>query len=165
MAKELAPVVVAATIWGPNWQGHKVLFLSLFDNVAAVAAICLGTAKDPSIRHLLRCLFFFAAAWQFDYTAAHIPGVANTAADALSCDRANMLHTIFPAATHLPSSIPISLQELILNTDACWTSQPWRQSFNHFMGTVSPTIRPENMTQYLVGSSGSVTVKACPPSH
>ncbi len=61
-AKELTPVVVAAAIWGPNWWGQKVLFLS--DNMAAVAAICSGAAKDPSIRHLLRCLFFFAAAWQ-----------------------------------------------------------------------------------------------------
>ena len=44
------------------------------------------SAKDPLLSHLLRCLFFFSAFYKFHFSAEHIPGISNTAADTLSRD-------------------------------------------------------------------------------
>ena len=144
-AKEMVPIVVAAAIWGHHWSGKKVLFRS--DNSATVAAVQSGSARDPSLRHLLRCLFFIAATRQFDYSATHIPGVRNTAADALSRDRAHLLATLVPSANSIPSFIPLSLQDLLLRTDVSWTSTLWRESFIHSLDSVSPKTLQGHMTQ------------------
>ena len=98
--KEMVPVAVAAAILGRNWQGQKVLFES--DNTATVATIRLGSARDPSLRHLLRCLFLIAASWQFEYDASHTPGINNSTADALSRSREHLLPTLVPTANSFP---------------------------------------------------------------
>ena len=134
-AKELVPVVVAAALWGHQWHGQVVLFKSV--NTATVAAINSGSARDPSIRHLLRCLFFFAASWHFHYNASHIPGIENSIADALSRNNAHLLFSLAPSANILPSPVPLSLQDLIFHTDASWTSTRWRNTFRHFMDSAS----------------------------
>ena len=148
-AKEMVPVVVAAAIWRRNWQGQKVLFES--DNTATVAAIRSGSVRDPSLRHLLRCLFI-AASWQFEYDASHIPGINNSMADALSRGREHLLPTLVPTANSFPSPVPLSLQELLFRTDSSWMSTPWRCSFKNFMDTASlgtqyePTTLPAGAT-------------------
>ena len=43
--KELLPIVLAATVWGHNWAGHHILFLS--DNMAVVAALNSRAAPCP----------------------------------------------------------------------------------------------------------------------
>ncbi len=80
--KELAPVVLAAAIWGANWKGKSVL--AQCDNTAAVACINSGTSRNPYAMQLRRCLSYLAATEQFAIRATHIPGVNNEAADALS---------------------------------------------------------------------------------
>ena len=132
-------------IMGTLLEGPKGTFLS--DNTATVAAIQSGSAKDPSLRHLLRCFFFIAASWQFDYAASHIPGVENTAADALSQDRAHLLPNLVLSANNLPSFIPLSLQELLFSTETTWTSPHWRGLFTTYMDTVSLGIRHEHTTR------------------
>ena len=143
-AKEMVPVVVAAALWGRHWRGQTILFKS--DNTATVTAICSGSARDPSIRHLLRCLFFFAASWQFHYTAAHIPGIVNSAADAISRNKAHLLAELVPSANPSPSIVPFSLQDIIFHTDASWTSTRWRNSFKHFMDMALPEIHHAHIT-------------------
>ena len=81
-AKEMVPVVVAIAVWGHDWQSCSVLVRS--DNMAVVSALSSGSAKDPLLMHLLRCLHFFLAHFDISLTASHIAGVYNTAADALS---------------------------------------------------------------------------------
>ena len=44
-------------------------------------------ACDPTFMHLLHCLFFMEAWFQFELVAVHIPGTLNTRADDLSHDR------------------------------------------------------------------------------
>ena len=141
----MLPVTVATAIWGHSWSGKGILFRS--DNTATVAAIQSGLARDPSLRHMLRCLFFFAASWHFEYTSTestHIPGSENAVADALSRDRAHILPQLAPSANLLPSSVPLSLQVLLFDTATAWTSPTWLESFRLYMDAVSPTTQKEH---------------------
>ena len=52
--KELVPIVVAATVWGPAWTNTCVRFRS--DNMAVVEILRSRTSRDPLAMHLLRCL-------------------------------------------------------------------------------------------------------------
>ena len=65
MVKELIPIVIAAAVWGRLWGDHTVQCKC--DNQAVVAVICSRTAKLPMIMHLLRCLFFFEAHFNFTF--------------------------------------------------------------------------------------------------
>ena len=92
--KQLVPLVLAAVLWGPTWAGCQVLFH--VDNMAVVSVVQRLHARDPLLSHFLRCLFLYAAMFQFKFSATHIPGVNNTAADALSRGNFSLFHSIFP---------------------------------------------------------------------
>jgi len=83
--KELVPITIAAAVWGPKWLGQNIEVKC--DNAAVVAIINLGSCKDPEVMHLMRCLMFFMAKFQFSMYATHIAGSENSLADALSRDR------------------------------------------------------------------------------
>ncbi len=59
----------------------------LCDNTAVVNTLNSITSKDKEVMHLLRCLAFITAKFQFIIMASHLPGQLNTAADALSRNR------------------------------------------------------------------------------
>ena len=80
--KEMVPVVVAAAIWGRTWQRTRINFHS--DNTAVVAVLHKRSSRHPPLMHLLRCLYFYAAYYKFEFVAHHVPGASNTAADAIS---------------------------------------------------------------------------------
>ena len=56
MVKELVPLVIAVAVWGRQWVGHTVQ--RKCDNASVVAVIASRTSQNPSIMHLLWCLFF-----------------------------------------------------------------------------------------------------------
>ena len=60
---ELIPVVIAAVVWGNQWKGLDVECHS--DNQAVVAVMQTRTSRDPNIMHLLRCLSFVEARFEF----------------------------------------------------------------------------------------------------
>ncbi|XP_019858872.1 PREDICTED: uncharacterized protein LOC109587091 [Amphimedon queenslandica] len=91
-AKELLPVVIAAAVWGRRWAGQRVLFLS--DNTAVVAALSSRSACHPILAHLLKCLFFWEAKFDFEHSADHIPG----------CLRAHLHPTSASSPAHRPQS-------------------------------------------------------------
>ena len=101
--KELISVVFAAAVWGHLWEGKSVRFRC--DNVAVVAILRSGTSKDELIMHVMRCLAFITARFNFVVSASHIRGVDNT--DALSRDNAILFHSLHPQA--LPQATPIPL--------------------------------------------------------
>lgn len=79
--------------------------------------------------HLLRCLFFIEAHYQFELTATHIAGVANSLADDLS---RNALSSFLSKAPHMepnPTPIPPLLPALLLEPSD-WTSPHWTQRFS-----------------------------------
>ena len=96
-AKELVPVVIATAVWGHCWTGKGDCFRC--DNMAAVSVLNTRTLHNQLLMHLLRCLSFFAAYFRFDIKAPHIPGVLNTAADAI-------ISHYFSLSSHRPKESP-----------------------------------------------------------
>ena len=82
--KELVPIVLAAAVWGRAWHGLTIQ--RLCDHSAVVAILNWGNSQDPDVMHLMRCLAFIKAKFQFYLFASHIPGIKNDLADALSRD-------------------------------------------------------------------------------
>ena len=73
---------IACALWGRQWKGTTVR--TNCNNKAVVIAINSGYSRDSFLMHVLRCIFFFSATFDFNLTAAHIPGCYNTLADAIS---------------------------------------------------------------------------------
>lgn len=80
--KELVPIVLGAAVWGREWYGRTVQVWC--DNSAVVAILNWGNSQDPEAMHLMRCLAFIKAKFQFALFATHIKGTNNDLADALS---------------------------------------------------------------------------------
>ena len=125
VVKEMVPIVVAAAVWGPLWEGRHICFHS--DNMAVVAVLNKGSTKDHLLLHFLRCLYFYAAFYKFHYSAVHIPGVLNTAADALSRHIIYNFSSFIPQAT--PCAVPSVVQNFLLWKTPDWISAEWTRLF------------------------------------
>ena len=121
--KELTPIVIAAAVWGPQWKGKSVRAFA--DNTAAVAAINNQTSHIREMAHMLRCLAFITARFQFSLRAVHIPGEDNSIADAVSRNNMPLFRSLCPQANEMPTPIPSSLLEILLLEMPDWTSQKW----------------------------------------
>lgn len=126
--KEMAPVVIAAVVWGHAWSGHSVRFQS--DNTAVVALLNSGSSRDDELMHLMRCLVFVMAKFNFTVSASHIRGDHNVLADALSRNGCKTFHFNYPQAHPRPTSIPPALLDLLLTQKPDWTSRPWTSLWN-----------------------------------
>ncbi len=126
--KEMIPIVIAAAIWGQDWQDQSVHFRS--DNAAVVALVNAGTSRDDALMHLMRCLSFIMAKFNFVVTASHIRGIHNSLADALSRNDHNKFLSHYPQAHPVPSSIPPALLDLMITHRPDWTSRHWTTLWN-----------------------------------
>ena len=133
-SKEMIPIVIAAAIWGCCWSHKRVVIYT--DNTAVVATIATGSARDPTLAHLCRCLFFVSAKWSFEISATHIPGQANVAADAISRNDLPRFFLAVPHASRTPSVASCPLQDWLFDKEACWTSAPWLARFKNFTDEV-----------------------------
>lgn len=133
MVKELIPVVIASAIWGRQWIGHTVQCKC--DNEAVVAVITSRTSKNVPVMHLLRCLFFFEATFNFAIKAMHLPGATNELADDLSRNRLSLFLQKSPQMDPEPHRIPPELRDLLF-TPIDWTSQHWRCRFSAILTQV-----------------------------
>ena len=120
-AKELVPIVLAAALWGPQWTRQRISFRS--DNMAVVELLKSGTTQDPLLMHMLRCLAFYSAYYRFQITTEHIPGILNTAADALSRNNISLFQSLVPQIQ--PVAIPQTAVDLIVINRPDWGSQAW----------------------------------------
>ncbi len=75
-AKEMIPIVIAAILWGREWQGLSIQFHS-----AVVALLNSGSVRDDSMMHFMRCL---TCVVNFIFSSA------NVLADALSRNKAKL---------------------------------------------------------------------------
>ena len=142
-AKEMVPIVVAAALWGRLWEGCHICFHS--DNMAVVAVLNKRTAKDPLLLHLLRCLYFYAAFYCFHYSAAHIPGVLNTAADVLS---RNLIHDFSSFGPQVPPvAVPSVIKDLLIHQRPNLISGEWTSLFSRsLIRELPPTLpHPTNL--------------------
>lgn len=130
--KELIPIVLAAVVWGKEWKGLVVQFVS--DNEPVVKVLASGYALDPGLMQLLRCLFFVAARFEFWFAAIHIEGKSNTVADAISRGDMGRCRALMPNLQVSPSVVPQVFLELIRHPE--WTSQDWVQRFRCCLSTL-----------------------------
>ena len=76
------------------------------DNEGVVIAVKGGYCKDPTLAHMLRCLFFLEARFDVLLSAKQVPGVENGAADSIS--RNNL--PLFSIFSHRPTESQIRYQ-------------------------------------------------------
>ena len=108
--KELIPIVISAATWGQSW--HKQVVTFLYDNMAVIEVLNRRSSRDPVVAHLFRCPFFFEAHFKFSLLSSHIAGKMNTAADALSRDKASVYFLLFPQVPvpHTPTAVLLPSQ-------------------------------------------------------
>ena len=122
--KELLPIVIACAVWGPSWAHQQVQVMC--DNMSVVDIVRSKTSKDKDIMHLLRCLHFFAAVHDIALRAVHVPGILNTAADAISRNYMQVLRQVVPAAEWIPDGVSPDLWDLLVQRQPDWMSVDWR---------------------------------------
>ena len=106
---------------GINWQqqygqssGQERVLIQC-DNAAVVAIINSGSSKDAEVMHLVRCLAFVAAKFNFVVVSSHIKGTDDDVANALSYrDRDNYFLSHYLQAQPHPSLITTELLDLIV---------------------------------------------------
>ena len=132
--KELLPIVVACAVWEKEWAKLTVMFRC--DNAAVVAIINSGRSKDKLVMHLMRCLSFFGARYNFFYFAVHVPGKDNVAADSLSRNNLSLFYRQVPKAKRLPTQISEDLRRVLTLERPDWTSSTWRALFSSILRKV-----------------------------
>ena len=145
-AKEMVPILLAAAVWGHEWSGQRVLCRC--DNAAVVAVINSGSARDPLLMHLLRCLFFYAAHYEFSVTARHIPGKQNIGADAISRNNSSLFLSSYPQANPTATPLPPALLELAVLSRPDWTAKNWKQLFASTLNRVLPNQQSSLINQH-----------------
>lgn len=133
-AKELVPIVIAASLWGPDLHGSCICFRT--DNIAVVEVLRSRTTRDPLLMHLLRCLVFYAAVHHFDFVGEHVAGVHNTAADALSRNNLALFSSLHPQVHRVP--IPQPVVDLLVEVRPDWGSHNWTILFRNSWTKASP---------------------------
>ena len=122
--KEMLPIVLAIAIWGAQWQGKTVRCRC--DNAAVVAAVKSGWCKNNHAMHLLRCLYFFQAAYQVKLMTEHIKGSHNKLADATSRNNSPKFLSMMTSAQQVPVAVHPHLKQVLVDRPVDWTSQAWR---------------------------------------
>ena len=67
------------------------------------------------------------AIYQFEYSAEHIPGLLNSAADELSRNNVTAFHSLVPQAVQ--TQVPASLLDLLVTQRPDWGSSRWTSLF------------------------------------
>ena len=104
---ELVPLVLAASVWGDTWSNQRIRFSC--DNLSVVQVLQKKSSKNPHLLKLLRNLTFFAVKFNFDYSAVHVEGKENPAADSLSRFQFQVFRELCPEAYEEPTDIDRSL--------------------------------------------------------
>jgi len=131
--KEMIPITVAACRWGQQWRG--CLVQCNCDNEAVVSVINSGTAKDKHLAHILRCLYFLQAKFNFCTQGHHIPGTDNITTDALSCTRMDLFPSSNPQVDADPTLVPLEWSAFLLGPKVVWISQRWTNWFETIYST------------------------------
>ena len=108
--RELFAIVVACSIWGPNWCRKRVLFYC--DNEAVVFIINTKRSRCHRIMSLVRKLTLITLNQNFYFKAVHVPGVSNEIADSLSRFQVTRFRQLAPWADVLPQPLPADISQL-----------------------------------------------------
>ena len=128
--KELLPIVLGLALWGVKWRGQTILCKC--DNAAVVAIIRSGVCRDPTAMNLIRNLFFISSHFNVQVITEHIPGVVNTAADALSRDNLPLFKLQCHQAKGDPTPIPETLYDMLVRQLPDRISDRWTILWHNF---------------------------------
>ena len=123
--KELFPMVIAAAIFRNQWSGKLVQFK--VNNLVVVQVLQATYSREPHLMYLVRLLVFFAAHFNFWFSASHIAGTDNSLADSLSRNNTKLFLSQVPQAMCHPSRIPPPLIKLL--EYLTWTTTAWTMLF------------------------------------
>jgi len=79
---EAIAILVACRLWGPSWQGFRIIVQC--DNEAVVSSLNSGHVHDSYLAIYLRAIWLEAASNKFELRASHLSSSANHLADLLS---------------------------------------------------------------------------------
>ncbi len=102
--QELYPIVVAAILWGRDWQRKQILFHC--DNLAVVHILNKGRSPCLAIMQLMRRLVIVASLCNFNFMSIHVPGYNNQIADSLSRQNFQKFRQLTPEAEMHPCTVP-----------------------------------------------------------
>ena len=108
--KELSPIYAACSIWGHEWSGKKILFLT--DNEAITFIWKNQSSKCELIMKLIHKIFFVAANHDFTINLKHIRGYYNVLADLLSRLQVEEFLRRHPAADKQATYLPQDLWDI-----------------------------------------------------
>ena len=143
MLKELLPIVLACSAWGPKWGSRQVICHC--DNQAVVACLRSRTSRVSHVMHMLRTLAFIEARYTFSLAPRYIDTKSNHLADDLSRNRLSSFLSKVPQADPRATPLPLPLLDLLLDQTLDWASPRWLQLFSATSGTGSPH-RPDART-------------------
>ena len=103
-------IIIAMDLWGTTLTNSSVVFHS--DNIAVVHIINSNTSKDPNLMKLMRRLMVASLTYNIQFSAEHIPGLHNTAADLVSRLQISRFRTLYPLMDNESSPVPPALLRL-----------------------------------------------------
>ena len=121
------PIVIAAALWCHEWNQSCVHFRC--DNMAVVDLLRSRTSNEQLLMHLHCCLVFYASIFRFEFVTQHIPGILNTAADAISRNKISLFVSLIPQIPHI--TITQAIVDLIIMKRPDWGLQSWTGAFAH----------------------------------
>lgn len=115
-------------------------YFPLCNNMAVVYAINKRSAWDQALAELIHLLLLLITIYDVTLVAHHLPGIHNTAADALSKNNLQLFRSSLPQVSPVPTIIPSSLQELLFSTWISSHSLSWMQWLSKTLqeGSCSP---------------------------
>ena len=109
---ELVPIFLAIYLWGSKLFKKRVIFYT--DNEALVSILNHKTSKSSRIMHVLRQIILSSLKHNFDFKAAHIPGILNQISDSISRKQWTRFRKLAPKADPDPTPIPVVFWDLLL---------------------------------------------------
>ena len=157
--KELAPIVVAAALWGHRWRRSRVRFRS--NNMAVVTILKTCTARDPFLMHLiaLPCILCSVISVPF-HVGAH-PGELNIAVDAISRNNLSLFTSLTPQIPRVLVSQPVL--DLLVTQRPDWGSNNWARAFAHSLLWGSQQPHRLSTDQDCSGTQGFVPISTSLP--
>jgi len=91
------------------------------DNAVVVAIVSSGRSKMEAPMPLMRGLEIFLARWEVSILFSYIPGVLNSAAEALSRDALSVFQRLMPRAEAAPTVFSEHLLNCLVRGQPDWT--------------------------------------------
>ena len=114
---ELFPIVLATAVWGRHWEESNVIIHC--DNMGTVAVVNSDYSKAAPMMHLLRCLFFARARFQFTLQAVHTVHRGSRTLGKMQCPEITSVGSYLRSAM-LEESVKLSFRGVWQHS--CWTN-------------------------------------------